>query len=287
MNDAIVAPVAGSTPIRKPMPVGGSAPAGRVLARRQRALHIGDRPHHAEHAARHHLADAEERHREHDELDAVEEPGLAEVEARDAVLRIDADGAEKEAGDAGDQAFQQGGPDCGERRQTQHDEREILRRSERERRIGERGGEEHQPHRAERAGDERPDRGDAERGAGAALQRHLVAVDAGHHGARFARDADQHRGQRPAVLRAVVDAGEKDDGRGRVGAERERQQQRDRRRRPDPRQHPDHLAHQHAEEAHREVLERQRRGETHHQVVERAHGRNEGSGTPSQVLKTT
>ena len=56
----------------------------------------------------------------------------------------------------------------------------------------------------------------AKRGAGLALARHLVAVEARHHGRRFARHVEQHGGGRSAVLRAVVDAGQHDE-RGRVG----------------------------------------------------------------------
>ena len=100
----MVAPVAGSTPIRKPMPV------PRRIGRRQarQSARVGSALFTSatgrvtpSTAARHDLAHAEERHRQHDELDAVEQPGLAEIEARDAVLRVDADGAEEQPGDAG------------------------------------------------------------------------------------------------------------------------------------------------------------------------------------------
>ena len=225
------------------------APVG---ARRQHVLHVGDRPHYREHAARHHLADAEEGHREHDELDAVEQPGAG----RSRSARCRSAGrcrwcpCSRPATPAA-RPLTTPRADRGERGEAEQHQREVLRRAEGERGPRERRREQREAERAERAGDERADRGDAERGAGAALQRHLVAVDAGHHRARFAGHADQHRGQRAAVLRAVVDAGEQDDRRGRVGAEGERQQQRDRRRRADARQHADHLPHQHAEEAHR------------------------------------
>ena len=59
-----------------------------------------------------------------------------------------------------------------------------------------------------------------ERGAGAAIARHGVAVDAGDDRGGFARQVDQDRGGRATVLRAVIDAGQHDQrshGRQRVG----------------------------------------------------------------------
>ena len=134
----MVAPVAGSTPTRKPMPV----PRRIGMREARQSARVGstcftsatgrsDR----QHAARHHLAHAEQGHREHDELDAVEQPGLAEVEARDAVLRIDADGAEEQAGHAGGKAFEQRAADCGQRRKAEQHQREVFRRAEGERRA--------------------------------------------------------------------------------------------------------------------------------------------------------
>ncbi len=104
------------------------------------------------------------------------------------------------------------------------------------------------------AGDERADRGDRQRRAGAPLARHLVAVEAGDHARRLPGQVDQDRRRRAAVLRAVVDARQHDqrrDGRQRVG---DRQQHRDGRHRPDARQHADQRAEQHAAEAVEQVL---------------------------------
>ena len=55
-----------------------------------------------------------------------------------------------------------------------------------------------------------PMRGDRQRRPGAALPRHLVAVDAGDDRRGLARQVDQDRGGRAAVLRAVIDAGQHD-----------------------------------------------------------------------------
>ena len=117
---------------------------------------------------------------------------------------------------------------------------------------------EHQRDDAEGAGDERSDRGHAERSTGAALARHLVAVEASDDRGRFARHVEQDRGRRAAVLRAVVDAGQHDHRAGRIELERQRQQHRDRRRRSEAGQHADHGAEEDADEAHRQVRRRQR-----------------------------
>ena len=68
---------------------------------------------------------------------------------------------------------------------------------------------------------------------------HLVPVDRGHRGRRLARQVDQDRRRRPAVLGAVVDAGQHDQRRHRLEGEGDRQEHRDRGRRPDPGQDAD------------------------------------------------
>ena len=78
--------------------------------------------------------------------------------------------------------------------------------------------------------------------------RHGVAVDAGHHRGGFARDAQQDRGGRAAILRAVIDAGEHHDRLGGVEPEGQRQQDGDAGERADARQHADQRADQAAEE---------------------------------------
>ena len=99
------------------------------------------------------------------------------------------------------------------------------------------------------AGEERAERRDRQRRAGAALARHLVAVDAGDDRRGFARQVDQDRGGRAAVLRAVEDAGEHDQAGHRLEMEGERQQHRDGGDRPDAGQHADQRADQGADEA--------------------------------------
>ena len=89
------------------------------------------------------------------------------------------------------------------------------------------------------AGEERAERRDRQRRAGAALPRHLVAVDAGDDRRGLARQVDQDGGGRAAVLRAVEDAGEHDQAGRRLEMERQRQQHRDGRDRADAGQHAD------------------------------------------------
>ena len=112
------------------------------------------------------------------------------------------------------------------------------------------------------AGEERGERGDRQCGAGAPLTRHLVAVDAGDDRRRLARQVDEDRRRRAAVLRAVEDAGQHDQPRHRLEVERQRQQHRDRRDRADARQHADQRADQAAQQREPEVLQRQRHAET-------------------------
>ena len=74
--------------------------------------------------------------------------------------------------------------------EAEQHQREELRRPELERELRERRRDERQRHTRHHAADERTDRRDAERGAAAALLRHLVAVEAGDHGRRLAGHVD-------------------------------------------------------------------------------------------------
>ena len=126
--------------------------------------------------------------------------------------------------------------------------------------------------RAHAAGEERAQAGGGQRGAGAALARHLVAVDRGHHRGRLARHVDQDGGGRAAVLRAVVDAGQHDQRRRRVERVDRRQQHRDRRHRPEAGQHADQRAEQAADEGVQQVLEREGDAEAEPRLLSRSMG---------------
>ena len=171
--------------------------------------------------------------------------GVAEM----AGHHVDADAAEQQAeGRHQQRAGERGGRHVGEEDQAEDQERGVFRRPEAQRKGAERRRDHGQRDDAEGAGDERADRGDAERRAGAALLRHGVAVDAGHHRGGLARNPHQDRGGRAAVLRAVIDAGQHDDRLGGVEAEGHRQQDADAGERTDAGQHADQRADHAAEE---------------------------------------
>ena len=96
--------------------------------------------------------------------------------------------------------------------QAEHHQTEIFGRVEFQRERRQRHAKQAITIVADRAGDERGDGGDRQRRAGAALLRHLVAVDAGDDRRGFARHVDEDRGGRAAILRAVEDAGQHDHG---------------------------------------------------------------------------
>ena len=112
----------------------------------------------------------------------------------------------------------------------------------------------------------------ASAGAGAAVARHLVAVDRGDGRGGFARHVDQDGGGRAAILRAVIDAGEHDQRGDRLAdLEGDRQQHGDGRRGADARQHADQRAEQHADQAEEQVGRVGGGGEAERQIVEEFH----------------
>ena len=84
-------------------------------------------------------------------------------------------------------------------------------------------------------------------------RRHLMAVEAGDHRRGLARDVDQDRGGRAAILRAVIDAGQHDQRADRRQAEGDRQQHRDGGDRADAGQNPDQRADQRADQTKQDV----------------------------------
>ena len=142
------------------------------------------------------------------------------------------------------------------------------------------GGAKHRDQRGrDAAGEERAERRDRERRAGAALARHLVAVDAGHHRRGLARQVDQDRGGRAAVLRAVEDAGEHDQAGHRLEMEGERQQHRDGGDRADAGQHADQRADHGADEGEAEIGRRQRDPEADGEIVRKIPSRYQSGQT--------
>ena len=219
-----------------------------------------------------HLAQPEQADRDRQEVDPVHHLGNAEREARLAGDDVEADHRQHQAEQHADVALDRAlAGEQGHRGQADEHQGEGLGRAERERPARQQRRDQHQQDDAEGAGDERADRGDAERRPGAPLQRHLVAVDAGHHRGRFAGRVDQHRGDGAAVHRAGVEGGEHDDSGGRLHAEGERQQQRHPGRRPHPGQRADQDAHDDAADRHEQVERRQRDREAEREVRGEVH----------------
>ncbi len=219
-------------------------PGAELRARKDALLQIADDLDDAEHAD----------HQRH-EVDAVPQLRDAEGVAREPAVDVGADETQQQANqhhahrldhravrehDGGDEAEHHQGKIVG---------RVEFLRDRRQRRAE--GGDED---RADAAGEERSERSDRKRGPGAPLLCHLVAVDAGDDGRRLARNVDQDRGGRTAVLRAVIDAGEHDERRQRPEPEGDRQQHRDGGDRADARQHPDQRAEQAAEQRETEIV---------------------------------
>ena len=211
----------------------------------------------------HHVGDAEEGHGEGDEAEPVGELGRSEGEADHARIDVGADEAEQDAeAHHGDGLDERAAREHDRRDQPKHHERKIFRRTEFERELGKRRGEIGDDQRRNAAGDEGADRRDAERGPGAAAARHLVAVERGHHRGRFAGNVDQDRRGRAAILGAVIDAGEHDQGRRGAESEGERQQHGHRRHRADAGQHAHQRAEETADEAVEKILPAQRHSQT-------------------------
>ncbi len=206
------------------------------------------------------LADAEHAHGQDDEVQPVAEFRNVEAVARHAGIDVRTDEAEQEAEQDHAERMQQRAVrqhDGGD--EAEHHQREIFGRPEFQGNAGERRCEQHDDQGRDRAGEERADGGGGERRARTALTRHLVAVERGDDGRTLARQVDEDRRGRAAILRAVIDAGEHDErGFGRQ-AEGQRQEHGDGGDGSEARQHADGRAEQDAEEA-VEQVDRAERG---------------------------
>ena len=101
----------------------------------------------------------------------------------------------------------------------------------------------------------------------------------------LARNVDQDRRGRAAVLRAVIDAGEHDQRRRGLQPEGERQQHGDRRHRPDARQHADQRAEKAADEAVEKILPAQRDAQPEREIVQRLHSALTNSATAAAAAR--
>ena len=162
-----------------------------------------------------------------------------------------ADGGQQQPDRGGDEGLDRVAvADGGDEQDAEQGEGGVLRRAEVERVAGDDRAEQRQADDRDGGAEEGADRRDAEGGAGLALLGQGEAVEDGHHRAGLTGDAEQHRGDGAAVLRAVVDAGEHDDRRdGVVGVVGDGQQDGHRGGGAEARQHADEHADDDADQA--------------------------------------
>ena len=209
-----------------------------------------------------------DRHQRH----AFGEFGQAEGKARFAGDGLLADGAEHQPER---HRQQRGGQRAAGYARHHHQaaggERKKFRGAEQDRDIGQQRREHHDADHRQRAADERADRDDGQRGAGAALLGELIAVDRGDHGSGLAGNVEQDRGGRAAIHRAVEDAGHHDQAGGRIEREGQRQDQRHAGDRAEARQHADRGARERAGERGEQVGGRGGDGEAVEQALQGVH----------------
>ena len=218
------------------------------------------------------FADAEQADDRDQEVDAAQELVRAERHAQGAGDRIHADAGEQQAERHGNDGLVLIlASEAHERAERQQVDREKFRRPEPQRERGDAG-------RQKRDQQDRRQRADERRGEGCgqglrrlALLRHRIAVEGGRHRPCLARNVEQDRGNGAAEQRAPVDAGQHDDGRGRVHRERERQQDGHAVRPAKSRQHADEDAEHEPDHHHRQDLPRQQDGEAVKQKAEGFH----------------
>ncbi len=208
------------------------------------------------------LGDPEQAERHGDQFEPVRQLELTKGEALVAGVDVGADQAEQDA--------QQRHRDALDRRslrqrrpgeQAEQHQRADLLRAEAEGDPRDIRRQHDHLHDAERGADHRREHGHPQRDAPAPLLRHRVAVQACHRMRRMARQVQQDRADRTAVLGAVIDPRQHQQRGDRVHRKGERQQDRDGRQHAHTRQHADHVADEHAEEAPHDVVELQRNAE--------------------------
>ena len=139
-------------------------------------------------------------------------------------------------------------------RQREDEEREVLPRPELERDCGERPGGGDEEHAAEQAAEERRPDAEPQRAPRLALLRHRKAVERGRDRRRLAGDAEQARGDQAAGGAADVDADHRRETLQRIEAEGERQHHDDGHGDGDARQRAADHADQRAEDERHQVL---------------------------------
>src|SRR6266704_379693 len=105
--------------------------------------------------------------------------------------------------------------------------------------------------------------------AGPARFRHLETIERRHHRCRLARNIDQDRGGRAAILRAVVNAGEHDQRADRRQAEGNRQQHGDGGDGADARQHADQRTDERADQTQQKIDRRKCDAKAEREIMEK------------------
>ena len=161
------------------------------------------------------------------ELNAALEIHVAEIKPRNAEDVVHADRPQRKAEEHHQQRFERVfARKVRQDHQTENADRKVFRRFELQRKAGNIIRNERQRNQADRPRDKRAPGADCKRRARAPLLGHLVAVEAGHNAGRLAGEVDQNGRGGAAVHGPVINAGEKDQRRGRIHAEADGQQQR-------------------------------------------------------------
>ena len=119
------------------------------------------------------------------------------------------------------------------------DQRKHFRRTEFERKAGCCLRKQHHHHAGDDAADEGGDCRSGQRRPRSPLLGHFVTIEAGHNGGGIARRVDHDRGNRAAEHRTIVNGTHADEGRRRIHAVGNRNQNGDTGRRTNARQHAD------------------------------------------------
>ena len=152
------------------------------------------------------FGNAEEPHRDRQKIDPHHQFIPAEGEAREAVHRIDADGADEQSQGDHDRPFEGGlSGKIGQQDEGENHEGEVFRRTEGEGGIPQERRKELEAQNPQRSGDEGADGHQRQGCPGPPFLGHLVAVETGHDTRRFTRDIDQDRGGRSSVHGPVPD----------------------------------------------------------------------------------
>ena len=200
------------------------------------------------------LGDAEQADGQGHEVQAAVELADPEREPGNGGELVLADGAEQQPEhDHGERLDRRPAGQGNGGQEAQDHDGEVVRRTELQRGRREWRSEQRHCHGGHGAGEEGAEGGSGQGGSRSSLLGHLVAVQRGHDRGGLSRQVEQDRCGRPAVLGAVVDAGQHDQRGDGVELEGDRQQKSHRGGRPDAGEHADGGPEGDAEQADQDV----------------------------------